>query len=151
MGPVGVTATFKDAQGRVVGRLSGSTFATRLANGAVSPFVLTGRVPAWVTVSYALDPRAPGPSRTLSLHSLQLASHGNGTVTETGRVRNDGHTAATSVAAARVWYGRRGEVLGVGIASTTPSSLRPGASGVFTITRPNLGPIQLATTFLRGR
>src|SRR5204863_2945570 len=98
-----------------------------------------------------LDPGAPGPSRTLSLHSLQLASHGDGTVTETGRVRNDGRTGATSVAVARAWYGRHGEVLGVGIASTTPSSLRPGTSGSFAITRPRLGPIQLAATFLRGR
>ena len=151
VGRVGVTATLKDAQGRAVGRLTGSTFVNRLADGAVSPFVISGRVPAYVTVSFGLDPAAPGPSRALSLRSLRLTTHAGGTVTETGRVRNDGASRATAVAAARVWYGRRGEVLGVGIASTTPSAFGPGAIGSFTITRPSLGTVQLSATFLRGR
>ena len=46
LGPVAVTATFRDAQGRIVGRLSGTSFAYRLAAGAVTPFALTGSVPA---------------------------------------------------------------------------------------------------------
>ena len=122
-----------------MGRLTGSTFVNRLADGAVSPFVISGRVPAYVTVSFGLDPAAPGPSRALSLRSLRLTTHAGGTVNETRRVRNDGASRATAVAAARVWYGRRGEVLGVGFASTTPSAFGPGAIGSFTITRPSSG------------
>lgn len=151
IGRVAVTATFKDAQGRVVGTLVGSTFSSRLANGAVSPFVVSGRVPAWVTVSYRLGSTSAGPARSLSVQSLQVTANGNGTVTESGRVRNGGRTTATAVTVARAWYGPRGQVLDMRVGTASPSTLRSAASGSFSILRPALSGVQAAATFLRGR
>jgi glucose/arabinose dehydrogenase len=150
VGRVTVTATFKDAQGRTVGTLRGTSFANRLADGASSPFVLSGPVPAYVTVSYRRDPAAPGASRSLSLVSLTHDPNPDGTITDRGRVRNTGRVSATAVAAARAWYGRRGEVLDVRVAPVAPSTLGPGATGSFTIVRPSLASVQENATWLRG-
>ena len=117
----------------------------------MSPFVVSGRVPAFVSVSYALSPKAAGPARSLSLHGLTLTAGAGGTTIETGKIRNDGSTTATSVGAARTWYGPRGEVLDVGIDGAAPSTLSRGAVGTFRIIRPALSGVQLAVTTLRAR
>ena len=150
VGRVAVTATFRDAGGAVVATLKGSTFSNRLGDGATSSFVLSGRVPVYKTVSWALSPGTPGPVRKLSLHAFALATGAGGTVTETGKVRNDGTTKATAVAVARTWYGDRGEVIDTRIVNVTPSSLAAGSVGTFKLVRPAIPTAQAATTALRA-
>jgi hypothetical protein len=150
VGRVAVTATFRDADGHVVATLKGSTFANRLASGATSSFAVSGKVPAYATVSWALVAAAPGPVRKLSLHAFALAVGAGGTVTETGKVRNDGSTTATAVAVERTWYGRRGEVIEVRAVAVTPSTLAPGGVGTFKLVRPAIPAAQAAATALRA-
>jgi hypothetical protein len=54
------------------------------------------------------------------------------------------------VAVARTWYGTLGQVLDRGNVFASPSTLDPGKSGTFTITRPVLGTVQLSRTTLRA-
>ncbi len=150
VGRVAVTGTFRDAGGNVVATLQGSTFANRLGDGATSSFVLSGKVPTYSTVSWALTPGAPGPVRTLSLHAFASTAGAGGTVTESGKVRNDGSTKATAVAVARTWYGSRGQVIEVRIANVNPTSLAAGRVGTFQIVRAAIPAAQAATTALRA-
>jgi hypothetical protein len=145
-----VTATFRDALGHVVATLRGSTFANRLGSGGSSSFVLRGPVPTYKTVSWTLAAGTPGPVRKLSLHAFALVTGAGGTVTETGKVRNDGSTRATAVMVERTWYGRRGEVIEVRTVSVTPSTLAAGAVGTFQLVRPAIPAAQAATTALRA-
>lgn len=149
-GQATVTATFRNGSGTVVGTLRASTFARRLANGAVTPFVLAGSVPAYKTISYAVAAGTPGPSRSLTLTALSTSANGNGSVTEQGTVKNTGTTTATSVAVARTWYDDRGEVLDRGVATVSPSTLAPGRSGTFALIRPVLAGVQATRTGLRA-
>jgi len=150
-GSVAVTATFRNARGVVVGTLGGVTFADRLADGGISPFVLSGTMPTYASVAYRLVPAQPRATPTLELVRLALTVNINGTVTEKGVVRNAGTTTASGVAVARTWYGRRGEVLDIRTATATPSVLAPGSTGSFTVVRPVLANVQGARTRLRGR
>ena len=54
------------------------------------------------------------------------------------------------MAAARTWYGPRGEVLDRGSGFVSPSTLGPGKSGTFTIVRPVLPTVQGTRTELRA-
>jgi hypothetical protein len=145
-----VVAELRDAKGKVVRTLSGNTFATRLADGGVSPFVIKGTGPAFASVTYRVTPGGPRAGRRLTLRAFTLTANPNGTVTESGKVRNDDRRTASPVAVARTWYGRRGEVLELRYASTSPSTLAPGRRGRFTILRPILAGVQAARTQLRG-
>ena len=150
VGRVAVSATFRDAGGNVVATLNGSTFANRLGDGATSSFVVSGKVPAYSTVSWALVPGAAGPVRTLSLHAFATTTGTGGTVTESGKVRNDGSTTATAVAVARTWYGSRGQVIEVRIVNVNPTTLPAGRVGTFQLVRSAIPAAQLATTALRA-
>jgi PKD repeat protein len=145
-----VTATFRSAGGSVVGTLSTRAFARRIGDGGVTPFVLAGTVPTYASVSFAVAAGSPPSSRPLGLTSLTRTTNGDGTITEKGTVRNTGSVTARDVAAARTWYGRRGEVLDRGSAFVSPSTLAPGASGTFTILRPVLANVQATRTALRA-
>jgi glucose/arabinose dehydrogenase len=145
-----VKATFRNAGGSVVATLSGKAFAGRLGDGAVTPFVITGTVPPYTTVSFSVSGGGLSSRRPLSLTSLTRTTNGDGTVTERGTVKNVGSTTATSVAVARTWYGRRGEVLDRGSVFVSPSTLGPGKSGSFTILRPALTSVQGTRTELRA-
>jgi hypothetical protein len=145
-----VKATFRNAGGSVVATLSAKAFAGRLGDGAVTPFVITGTVPTYATVSFSVSGGGLSSRRSLSLTSLTRTTNGNGTVTERGTVKNVGSTTATSVAVARTWYGRRGEVLDRGSGFVSPSTLGPGKSGSFTILRPVLTSVQGTRTELRA-
>jgi hypothetical protein len=84
------------------------------------------------------------------LLALTTTPNGDGTVTEGGKVRNDGKRRAAAVGVARTWYGARGEVLGARFTATSPAALGAGATGRFTIVRPALAGVQAARTQLRG-
>jgi hypothetical protein len=149
-GQVTVRATFRDGSGGIVGLLATTAFARRLADGEVTPFVLAGAVPAYTSVSWSMTSGGVPLARSLQLVSITATPTGTGTVTETGVVRNTGVSTLTSVAVARTWYGRLGEVLDRGVASTSPSTLAPGRTASFTILRPVLASAQYARTQLRG-
>jgi glucose/arabinose dehydrogenase len=145
-----VKATFRSSGGSVVATLSAKAFAGRLGDGAVTPFAITGSVPTYASVSFTVTGGPLSPRRSLDLTSLTRTTNGGGTVTERGTVKNVGSTTARSVAAARTWYGPRGEVLDRGSAFVSPSTLAPGKSGTFTITRPVLASVQGTRTGLRA-
>ena len=145
-----VKATFRSAGGSVVATLSTRVFAARLSDGAVTPFALTGTVPAYASVSFSVTRGSLTASRSLTLTSLVRTTNGDGTVTEKGTVRNSGGTTARSVAVSRTWYGKRGEVLDRGRADVSPSTLGTGKSGSFTIVRPVLTNVQVQRTGLKG-
>ena len=149
-GAVTVTATFRSAAGKVVGTLRGRAFADRTKDGGVTTFALAGRVPAYASMTLTATSVAPSAEPALSLRGLTATANGNGTVTETGSVRNTGSRTARNVKVARTWYGTRGEVLGRGIATVSPSTLAAGRSGTFSLVRPVLGTVQGARTQLRG-
>ena len=149
-GAATVKATFRNSHGSIVGTLTTKTFARRLADGDVSPFALSGSVPAYASVSYQVTPGSAGPARSLSLVSLTRTTNANGTVTEHGSVRNTGSTTVTSAGVARTWYGRHGEVLDRGVATLSPSTLGPNRTGTFTITQPKLTGLQGTRTQLRA-
>jgi len=85
-------------------------------------------------------------ARSLTVGSIAGTANADGTVTERGTVRNTGTTTVTSVAVARTWYGKLGEILDRGAVSASPSTLGPGTSGTFTILRPVLPTAQAART-----
>ena len=145
-----VKATFRNAGGSVVATLATKAFAGRLGDGSVTPFAITGSVPAYASVSFSVTGGSLSARRSLDLTSLTRTTNGDGTVTERGSVRNTGSSTARSVAAARTWYGSRGEVLDRGSAFVSPSTLAPGASGTFTILRPVLPAVQGTRTALRA-
>ena len=124
-----VKATFRSAGGTVVATLTTKAFAGRLGDGSVTPFALSGTVPAYKSVSFSVTRGSLSARRSLDLTSLTRTANGNGTITERGRVKNVGSTTAKGVAAARTWYGRRGEVLDRGSAFVSPSTLAPAGVG----------------------
>jgi hypothetical protein len=150
-GRITVTARFRNAAGHVVATLSTKTFARRLGIGKVSSFVLSGAVPAYARVTLSTTSGAPGPRRTLSLRALTVTANPDGTATESGIVRNIGTTTARSVAVSRTWYGPRGQVLDRRTVAVSPSTLKRGTIGRFSITRPALAGIQAVRTELRAR
>ena len=150
-GPITVTAKLKDAKGTVVATLTGTTFAYRLGDGSVSPFVLSGSAPAYSTISYSETAATALRSVTLQLRSLTGTANTDGTVSEAGVVKNTGTSSVSSARAARTWYGARGQVLDVKTAAVSPSTLAPGASGTFTVVRPVLGPVLGTRTQLRAK
>ena len=150
VGPVRVVVKLFASSGKLVRTLTTTAFATRLGAAGVTPFTVSADVPAWAYLRFSLSAGTPHAVRKLTLTSLTLTPGGGGTVTETGRVRNDGKATATPVAVARTWYGRRGEVLAAKWVSLTPSTLKPAASGRFTIIRPSLANVQATRTQLRG-
>jgi glucose/arabinose dehydrogenase len=145
-----VKATFRSASGATVATLTGLGFARRLADGDVTSFVVTGTVPAYSSISWSVTTASPATARSLSVGSVTLSPNADGSVTERGTVRNTGSTTATSVLVARTWYGRRGEVLDRGYVYVSPSTLRAGATGSFTILRPPLSNVQAVRTQPRG-
>ena len=150
VGPITVTVRFRNAAGAVVRTLTTTAFGTRIGAGGVTPFSISASVPAWSSLGYTLAAAAPHAARSLSLSAISRTANANGTVTETGSVKNTGTTTATPVAVARTWYGRRGEVLATRWVSTTPSSLKAKATGRFTIVQPSLTGVQATRTRLRG-
>ncbi|OGO54544.1 MAG: hypothetical protein A2V85_10960 [Chloroflexi bacterium RBG_16_72_14] len=149
-GAVTVTATFRSAAGEVVGTLRGRAFEDRTKDGGLTSFALAGRVPVYASMTLTTTSVAPSAEPALALTGLSATANGNGTVSETGSVRNTGSRTARNVKVARTWYGTRGEVLGRGIATLSPSTLGAGRTGTFTLTRPVLGTVQGARTQLRG-
>lgn len=145
-----VKATFRNAGGSVVATLTTKAFAGRLGDGDVTPFLITGTVPTYASVSFSVSGGSLSTRRSLDLTSLTRTTNSNGTVTERGTVKNVGSTTASSVAVARTWYGRRGEVLDRGSGFVSPSTLSPGRSGSFTIVRPVLLSVQGTRTALRA-
>jgi glucose/arabinose dehydrogenase len=150
IGPVKVTATLRSSTGNAIKSVSATAFSRRLGGGGVTPFVMSGTTSGFTSVTYSVSPASPHAARTLALVSISFVAHANGTTTETGVVKNTGTLTASPVAAARTWYGRRGQVIGAGWVSTSPSTLAPGASGSFSILRPVLGVIQASRTQLRA-
>jgi glucose/arabinose dehydrogenase len=145
-----VKATFRNAGGSVVATLSTKVFAARLGDGDVTPFALTGSVPSYTSISFSVSRGSLPTRRSLQLTSLTRTVNGDGSVTERGTVRNVGSTTARSVAVARTWYGKRGEVLDRGSAFVSPSTLGAGKSGAFTVVRPALSSVQGTRTGLRA-
>jgi glucose/arabinose dehydrogenase/PKD repeat protein len=150
VGPVEVVVKLHGSTGKLLRTLRATAFATRLGAAGVTSFTINEDVPAWAYLRFSLSAGSPHAARTLTLRSLTLTPGAGGTVTETGRVRNDGRATAAPVAVARTWYGRRGEVLAVRWTSLTPSTLAPGGGGRFTIVRPALFNVQASRTQLRG-
>jgi hypothetical protein len=145
-----VKATFRNARGSVVATLSTKVFAARLGDGDVTPFALTGSVPSYTSISFSVSRGSLPTRRSLQLTSLTRTVNGDGSVTERGTVRNVGSTTARSVAVARTWYGKRGEVVDRGSAFVSPSTLGAGKSGAFTVVRPALSSVQGTRTGLRA-
>jgi glucose/arabinose dehydrogenase len=136
-GRVTVTATFRNAAGKVVGTLHGTGFAARLSDGARTSFVITGAMGAYASVRLTVTGVAAAVTvPSVSITSLVATAGLGGTATETGSVKNRGTSTARSVSVARTWYGTRGEVLAVGWATVSPTTLAKGASGTFTVHRP---------------
>ncbi len=146
-----VTATFRDSAGRTVATLRGLGFARRLADGGVTPFVISGTVPAYASIRWSVTTSSLTAYRALSLGSLTRTTNQDGSVTERGTVKNTGTTTATSVMVARTWYDPRGEVLERGYAYVSPSTLGPGRTGTFTVLRPSLAGVQGTRTQVRAR
>ena len=146
-----ITATFKDKAGRTVAKRTGLGFARRLGDGSVTPFVISGSVPAYASISYSVTTASLTALRKLSLATLTRTVNPNGTVTEKGTVKNTGTTTASSVMVVRTWYGRRGEVLDRGYAYVSPSTLGPGKTGSFTVLRPLLADVQGTRTQIRAK
>ncbi|HVN11319.1 MAG TPA: FxLYD domain-containing protein, partial [Kineosporiaceae bacterium] len=150
-GRVTVTATFLSASGKTVATLQGLAFADRLADGAVTPFQLSGTVPAYAAVRLSTTAAAATGAPSLAVTSLVYSPGPGGTTLEQGTVKNTGSTTARSVAVARTWYGAHGEVLDVGWSSAAPSMLAPGEVGAFTVTRPaGLATLQATATAWRA-
>lgn len=145
-----VTATFRSSSGKVVATIRTLAFAKRLGDGAVTPFVVSGTVPAYASVSFTVTKGTLGPRRSLALKDLTLTFNGNGTVTERGTVRNTGTTTAKAVEVARTWYGSRGTILDRRLATISPSTLGAGKSGTFTILRPVLTGVKASRSALRA-
>jgi hypothetical protein len=145
-----IKATFRSAGGSIVATLSTKAFAARLGDGDVTPFAITGTVPTYASVSFSVTKGSLPTRRSLDLTSLTRTTNGDGTVTEKGTVKNVGSTTARSVAVARTWYGKRGEVLDRGSAFVSPSTLGAGKSGTFTVLRPVLSNVQGTRTGLRA-
>jgi glucose/arabinose dehydrogenase len=150
-GMVAVKATFRTKAGAAVATRTGYGFAFRIGNGSVTPFVITGTVPAYSKVTFSVTAGSVPAARSLSVSSVKLVKNGNGTVTESGSVRNRGTTTARSVGVARTWYGTLGQVLDRGTSSTSPSTLGAGRSGTFVIVRPANPAIRATRTEVRGR
>ena len=150
-GPITVKATLRNSAGRTVGTLSGVAFAYRLGDGGVTSFQISGLKPSsYSSVVLSATSASPPSVPAISLRSLVPTQNPDGTVTETGAVKNLSPKGARYVRIARTWYGSRGEVLDRGIGYVTPSTLRAGGSGVFTLTRPVLPTEQAARTETRG-
>jgi hypothetical protein len=148
-GRVTVTATFRSASGRVVATLRGHAFDDRTGDGGVTPFVLAGRVPAYASVSLSASAAPATAVPSLTVTRLSSAA-GGGSTTESGTVKNTGSRTARDVRVARTSYGARGEVLDRRLATVSPSTLAPGRSGTFSLTRPALPTYQAGRTLVRG-
>jgi hypothetical protein len=146
-----VVAQLRDSAGRVVGTVTGQTFAPRLVDRGVSSFRIQGKGPRFSSVTFKVTPGIPVADRLLVLRRVTTTAHPDGTATITGRVRNDDTRRAPDVAVAWTWYSRRGEVLEVRIAATVPSRLEPGEKGRFTLTKPVLPRVQATGTATRAR
>ncbi|MFN8629477.1 MAG: PQQ-dependent sugar dehydrogenase [Chloroflexota bacterium] len=133
-GKVTVTATFLNGT-KTVATLRGTAFGYRLAYGAVTPFVLSGTVPTYTSLKLTTSIASASSGPTLAITSLAYSAGTAGSTLEKGTIKNTGSSTARSVAVARTWYGSRGEVLGVGTATVSPSTLTRGRSGSFTVTR----------------
>jgi len=134
-GRITVTATFLNGT-KTVATLKAVAFANRVWDGGVTPFVLSGTVPTYTTLRLTAAAAAPVSGPTLAITSIVYSAGPGGSTVEKGTVKNTGSKSARSVTVARTWYGARGEVLGVGYGHLSPSTLAPGKSGTFTITRP---------------
>ena len=145
-----VTATFRSRSGKTVATRVAYGFARRLANGSVTPFIVTGTIPAFTSVKYSVTSGSVPASRPLSVSTIKLVKNSNGTVTESGTVKNTGTSTARTVGIARTWYGSLGQVLDRGVASVSPSTLTRGRSGTFRITRPAIFGIQGTRTQARA-
>ncbi len=147
-----VTADFRDGGGAAVGSLSTAPFMPQLANLGVSPFVLSGTVPAFSTVTWRFTSAAAGASAlpTFSVGAVTITPGAGGTATETGSVTNTSAATAKSVVVLRGWYGVRGQLLDAGNDGASPVDLAPGASGAFSVSRSALPTIQGYRTFVRG-
>ncbi|MHB8960711.1 MAG: PQQ-dependent sugar dehydrogenase [Candidatus Limnocylindrales bacterium] len=150
-GRVTVTATFVSSTGRVVATLRGLAFADRLGNGAVTSFQLSGSVPTYAAVRYSLSAARAVSGPSLRITSLTYTPGPGGTTLERGVVKNVGTRTARLPAIARTWYGALGQVLDVGWAAASVSSLAPGRSASFTVTRPaGLTTLQATATQWRA-
>ena len=134
-GRITVTATFVNGS-TTVATIRAFAFATRLSDGSITPFQLSGTVPAYTTLRLTATSASPVGGPTLSITSLAYSAGAAGTVLEKGTVKNVGSSTARNPTIGRTWYGNRGEVLDVGFATVSPTSLAPGRSGSFTVTRP---------------
>jgi hypothetical protein len=145
-----VTATFKDAAGRSLAKLTTTAFALRLGDGSVTPFVITGSVPRYASIGWSVSSTSPPATRSLSQVILTTATNADGTVTERGTVKNIGTTTATNTMVVRTWYGKFGEILDRRYAYVSPSTLGPGRTGTFTVLRPSLADVQGTRTQFRA-
>jgi glucose/arabinose dehydrogenase len=149
-GKVTVTATFLNGT-KTVATLKGSAFAYRIGSGGVSPFRLSGTVPTYTSVKLTTTWASPSSGPTLVVTGVVYAAGAGGTTLEKVTVKNTGTKTAKSPAVGRTWYGPRGEVLGVGFASGSPTSLAPGKSATYTVTRPaGFTTLQAAATSWRA-
>jgi glucose/arabinose dehydrogenase len=146
-----ITAKLRDGSGRVIARLTGTTFAPTLQPGAVTPFLIRGRAPAFASVTWKVTPGTPVADRRLALRGVTSTTNRDGSVRFDGRVRNVDTRVAPDVAIAMTWYGRRGQVVAVRMTATDPSRLAPGKRGTWTLVRPALGGVQASSTALRAR
>jgi len=145
-----VTATFLNGT-KTVATLKATAFANRISDGGVTPFVLSGIVPTYTTLRLTATAASPVSGPTLAFTALAYSAGPGGTTLEKGTVKNTGSKTARSVTVARTWYGARGEVIGVGYGTVSPSTLAPGKSGTFTITRPaGLTTLQATGSQWRG-
>ena len=149
-GRITVTATFLNGT-KTVATLKATAFANRVSDGGVTPFVIAGTVPAYTTLRLTATAASPVSGPTLAITSLAYSAGTGGTTLEKGTVKNTGTKTARSTVVARTWYGARGEVIGVGYAIVSPSTLAPGKSGSFTVTRPaGLTTLQATGSQWRG-
>lgn len=152
VGPITVTATFLSSSGRVIATLRGTSFGYRVGNGGVTPFRISGTMSGYTSVRFSATAASPLGSPSLSVTSLTYAAGPGGTILEQGVIKNVGTVTARVPAVARTWYSDRGEVVGVGWAAASRSTLAPGQSATFTIVRPaGLPPIQAVLTQWRAR
>jgi hypothetical protein len=132
-----VTATFYDSEGQASGEVVGQTVLKVLAAGARSPFVITMQKPTQ-EADYSLRatgrPSMSSPGETqLKVVSTRRYEDDAGFYHVSGVIENTGRRRADQVRVVVVLYDRGGNVVNVGIAYPTPTSVARGDRADFDV------------------
>jgi peptidoglycan/xylan/chitin deacetylase (PgdA/CDA1 family) len=141
-----IDATLKDGAGATLGSAVGYSDIATLPPGSRSPFEITGRAPAGLATA-SLTVCTPvssggclsGEITTAPLGGLVVAAgsvstNAAGHRRYRGSVRNTGTANAHLTQAVVTQYDAYGQVRGLGVGSTDPSTLPGGATGTYDVT-----------------